>query len=316
MSNVATLTAGAAGSEQRTYKAEAAATLTVTGCDVVPAITVDQPNLQTSLTYAWTQSITPVTPAAITVPWGGGGAVTAQAQFTRVVTAAVFQASFTVTLTNPAAAPIAVTNLQLACPWGGNTMLPCGSMAGLTAGGTNMAAYSTNNVLVIPASASISCMVNNLQIAATWGNDFTQPCQIITSNWLGTQVVPTQVVLDFSAPQRWQTINNCALWSVTCSTPMGNAFYTPVLGGMPTAQQVCGSDTTNAPLPPKQFDVAFSGGWIGDGTQAAACVSGVTVNEAVLGCADMHCSKHHDMVTVQRRVQRSKTGAHVLASCR
>lgn len=108
----------------------------------------------------------------------------AQATFTRTVTAATFQASFTLTITNPVAAPIALSNLQLACPWGGNTMLPCGSYTG----GTNTAWGGTNSWLVIPASGSVNCMVNMLPMTATWGADFTQPCTVLTSNWLGTQV--------------------------------------------------------------------------------------------------------------------------------
>lgn len=272
ITNTATLTAGKAGQDQRTYKADASATLTVVDCDVKPAFTVDQPNLQTSLTYAWSQTLAPLSAASVQVPWGGGSSVPAQATFTRTVTSATFQASFTLTITNPAAAPIALANLQLACPWGGNIMLPCGSAVGAT--GTF---GTTNNWLVIPASGSINCMVNMLPMAATWGADFTQPCTIISSSWLGTQTTFQGLVLNFAAPQRWQTINNCALWSVTCSAVAGNPFYLPAVGGLPAGQQVCGSEQSNAPLPPQPFTVSFSGGWVGDGTQPGACSSSVTV---------------------------------------
>jgi hypothetical protein len=133
-------------------------------------------------------------------------------------------------------------------------------------------------------------MVNNLNIPATWGTQFNEPCTIITSNWLGTQVSQTGYVLDFNAPQRWNTINNCALWSVTCSPPVGNAFYIPTLSGMPAGLEVCGSDTSNAPLPPQPFSVGFSGGWVGDGTQPAACASGVTVSRTLLPLECAHCT--------------------------
>lgn len=36
--------------------------------------------------------------------------------------------------------------------------------------------------------------------------------------------------------------------------------------------------TSNAPLPPQQFGISFSGGWVGDGSQPAACSSSVTVS--------------------------------------
>lgn len=276
--NTATLTAGT-GTEQRSYKADASATLQVIDCDARPSFTIDQPNLQTTLTYAWTQTIAPVSAAAITVPWGGGGTVQAQATFTRSVTSATFQASFNLQIANPVAAPIAISNLQLSCPWGGNMMLPCGGA--VNTGGVFGSAWNTggaNSLIVIPASGSISCMVNNMQMTASWGSDFTQPCTILSSSWLGTQVTYQGLVLNFQAPQRWITINNCALWTVTCSVPTGNAFFVPTIGGLPTAQQVCGSDTSNTPLPPQPFSVSFGGGWIGDGTQPAACSSGVTVS--------------------------------------
>jgi hypothetical protein len=281
------LTAGKAGQDQRTYKAEASATLSVVDCDVKPAFTIDQPNLQTSLAYAWSQTLTPTAASSVLVPWGSGASIPAQATFTRTVTSATFQASFTLTITNPATAPIALQNLQLACPWGGNIMLPCGSQVGGSAGTWS----GTNNWLVVPASGSINCMVNMMPIAASWGMDFTQPCTIISSSWLGTQATFTGLVLNFAAPQRWQTINNCALWSVTCSAPVGNAFYVPTVGGLPAGQQVCGNEQSNAPLPPQTFTVAFGGGWVGDGTQPAACASGVSVS--LLHCSLFELHKQH-----------------------
>lgn len=276
VTNAATLTAGT-GNDQRTYRADASASLSVTECDVKPVFTLDQPNLQTSLTFAWTQSITPITATAVTIPWGGGADVQARATFTRTVTSAAFAASFTLQISNPATAPIAIANVQLSCPWGSNVLLPCGAAAAgfNTAVGGNVA--GTGTLLVIPASGTISCMVNNLPMPATWGQDFTQPCTLLTSNWLGTQATMTGLVLNFAAPQRWNLLNNCASWSVTC-TPTVSQFYAPVVGGMPTGQQICGSESNNAPLPPQQFSIGFSGGWIGDGTQPGACSSSVTVS--------------------------------------
>jgi hypothetical protein len=236
VTSTATLTSGTAP-DQQTSTSSTSVTLTVTNCDVQPSIRIDQPNLQTSLVYQWSQALTALSPAAMSIPWGGSAAVQASAVFTRTVTSASFLASFTLTLTNPVPGPIAVTNLQLACPWGGNTLLPCGAAA---SGGIGIAgaSFGTNQLLVIPSQGSVQCNINNLQIAATWGNDFTQPCTILTSNWLGTQTSLTGVVLDFSAPTRWQLINNCASWTVTCSQPMGNPFYNPVVGGLPSGRQV------------------------------------------------------------------------------
>lgn len=309
VSNVATLTAGT-GNDVAIRTADASATLTVTGCDVLPSITIDQPNLQTSLTYAWTQTLTPLSTSAITVPWGGGGAVQAQAVFTRTVTAATFLASFTLTIANPQAGPTALTNLQLACPWGGNIPLPCGMT-----GTGNLG--NSNQMLVVPASSSITCMVNNLNIPATWGTQFNQPCTILTSNWLGTQVSQTGFVLDFGAPQRWRSINNCAIWSVTCSPPLGNSFYIPTLGGLPAGLEVCGSDANNALLPPQVFSVGFSGGWIGDGTQPAACASGVSVSKVLLHECCVYCALRQLMrcsiSSVGHAVLRRQTWQHTCA---
>lgn len=233
VTSTATLTAGT-GQDERKYTSSTSVSLTVTNCDVKPSIQMDQPNLQTSLVFQWSQSLTTLSPASVPVPWGGGGTVQAQAAFTRTVVSATFLASFALTVTNSATGPMALTNLQLACPWGGNTLLPCGAVAsgGLGLGG------GANQWLVVPSQGSVQCNINNLQIAATWGNDFTQPCTILTSNWLGTQTTLTGIVLDFASPTRWQLINNCASWTVTCTQPQGNQFYLPAVGGLPSAQQV------------------------------------------------------------------------------
>lgn len=67
-------------------------------------------------------------------------------------------------------------------------------------------------------------------------------------------------------------------WTVTCGQPLGNAFYNPAVGGGPSALEVCGSMSSNAPLPAQQFGISFSGGWVGDGSQPGACASSVTVS--------------------------------------
>jgi hypothetical protein len=278
VSNTATLVAGT-GADTRTYSDTASASISITNCDVQPSITVTTPNTQTALTYAWTQSITPVTSTALQVPWGGGGNVAAQATFTRTVTSSVLTVTMNLQVSNPSAAPIAINNLQLSCPWGGNTLLPCGAVAT----GATGAGIASATLLVIPASGTINCMINNLQIQGTWGVDFTQPCTIMTSNWLGTQATLPGLVLNFNAPTRLFAINNCALWSISCTSPVGSAFWVPQVGGLPVSQQVCGSDVSNAPLPPRPFTVTLGGGWIGDGTQPAACASSVSVS--VCACA-------------------------------
>lgn len=208
MVNAASLVAGS-GSDERTYKATATATLTVTGCGASPTFILDQPKLQTSLTFAWTQAITPVTSTAVAIPWGGGADVQAQATFTRTVTSSAFAATFNLQISNPAKGPIAITNIQLSCPWGSNVMLPCGATTYSGYGGT-AAGGGTGTLMVVPAMSSITCAVNNLLLQGSWGQDFTQPCTLLTTNWLGTQTAMTGLVLDFSSPTIWNLINNCA----------------------------------------------------------------------------------------------------------
>jgi hypothetical protein len=149
VSNTATLVAGS-GVDAKTYSDTASASIAVTQCDVQPEFSVTTPNMQTALTFAWSQQITPLASTALQVQWGGGASLPAQATFTRTVTSAVLSVSFDVAITNPSKGPIALTNVQLSCPWGGNTLLPCGAVSGYGGGGT---------LLVIPGSGAHTCYV-------------------------------------------------------------------------------------------------------------------------------------------------------------
>jgi hypothetical protein len=111
-----------------TQPAKATARITITDCNIPPGITIDAPKLQAFSVYSWTHTVTP-TLSSSQVPWSGVGVIPATAKFTRTPASTRFTASFTLRVTNPTKGPIALSNLQLSCPWsaGANILLPCGT---------------------------------------------------------------------------------------------------------------------------------------------------------------------------------------------
>lgn len=255
-------------------------TIEVRGCDQPVSIDVDNIRTQTSVTFAWSQNIVPTGSSSIQVPWGSGGSVPARGSFTRTVTSATFALTMNVRLINPERGPTFINSLQLVCAWGPTINLPCGGGIN-TPGVVGGALSSTGTGFVIPAGQTMNCPINNMAIPGSWGVDFRQPCGIVATTFWGRISRFERLILDFGSPLIWTRINDCALWTVRCSAPTGNAFWQPAVSGGPTAQRICGTDS-NAPIPDQPFTIALSGGWIGTGEQAGACSSPVTVRVYLL----------------------------------
>lgn len=253
-------------------------TIEVKGCNQPVGIEASGIRTQTALTFAWTQNIQPAGSSSITVNWGGGGTIPARGTFTRTVTSAQFTLSMNLAVTNPEKGPMFINNLQLMCLWGPTISLPCGSYNG---NGYNSGGYpgSTGTGFVIPASQTLNCPINNLNIPGSWGVDFTQPCQIVATTYWGKASTPNQITLNFAAPAVWTRINDCATWSVTCSPATGNARWQPIVSGGPSGTQICGVDTSTT-VPDQTFSIAVSGGFIGAGDQPGDCGNPITVRWA------------------------------------
>eukprot|EP00775_Hariotina_reticulata_P010001 gene10001-10155_t len=190
------------------------------------------------------------------------------------------------TITNPSPAPILISSITLQCRWGGTVPLPCGSLSNANNFNTgSFNSFSNSNALVIPASGSTQCQFSNFPLATSATINYQQPCQIVIVTSFGTSCPSSDFTLDLMNPTFKNNINNCIDYSVNCQTTRSTTYYNPIPGGGVTSSLLC-ADATNPNIPLiRDFTVAVSGGFSGDGTQQGACSGSaeVTCSSGALG---------------------------------
>lgn len=133
LTNTATLTPSGGQATSKT----AGATFSVTGCSVLPTVSLS--NIQTfaAVTWAWSMTKT-ANPTQVQIPVGGAGSTQYNVQLTRTRSTGNYAMSGTLTIINPATFPMYISSVTLMSTSGSFGALPPACLGGSNVGGSTI----------------------------------------------------------------------------------------------------------------------------------------------------------------------------------
>lgn len=164
VTNTATLTP--VGGNQGVLSKAASATFSVTGCNVLPTITLSNIQTWAAVTWSWAMQMQAI-PNVYQVNVGAGATANYQAQLTRTFATGNYAMTGTLVIVNPATYPMYISSVTLMSTTGQVGALPPACLGGSNVGGSTISTGVNNmNPWVSPYTGTASTNVGAFTIAA------------------------------------------------------------------------------------------------------------------------------------------------------
>jgi hypothetical protein len=215
--------------------------LIVTGCDVLPTVTLVSPQTWSANTFTWTMR-KQASPSQVSVPFGRPALVNYQLFFTKTQTAGNYWLSGTINIVNTQTGTVGIRTVLLQSTTGASQTPSCfaGSSGGFVSDGSFGSTGTNANILLGPGQTN-TCQFNLSMATGASPPSGSVTVQVTTVG--GQTATSAAIPVDFTAPTQAWNINDCVQISDSATVQPGSSNWTPQVTGLPQALQWCTANT-------------------------------------------------------------------------
>lgn len=211
--------------------------LIVTGCDVLPTVTLVSPQTWAANTFTWTMR-KQAQPSQVSVPFGQAALVNYQLFFTKTQTAGNYWLSGTINIVNTQTGTVGIRSVLLQSTTGASQTPSCfaGTSGGFVSDGSFGTTGTSANILLGPGQTN-TCQFNLSLATGSAPPSGTVTVQVTTTG--GQTATSSAVPVDFTAPTQAWNINDCVAISDSATVQAGSTNWTPQVTGLPQNVNWC-----------------------------------------------------------------------------